>query len=76
MQSIPKIVLLLKWSSLIMTEEIFGLGFLLLSQWMVHFQYRLKCQYFTDNGGDNKLALIQSIPKFVFPFEMVHVDED
>ena len=74
MQPIPKIVLLLKWFSLITTEEIFGLGFLLLSQWMVYFQFRLKCQYFTDNGGDNKLPLIQSIPKIVFTFEMVHFD--
>ena len=43
---------------------------------MVYFQYRLKCQYFTDNGGDNKLLLVQSIPKIVFTFEMVHFDED
>ena len=43
---------------------------------MVYFQYRLKCRYFTDNGGDNKLSLMESIPKIVFPFEMVHVDEE
>ena len=71
-----RLFLRLKWLSLITTEEIFGLGFLLLSQWMVYFQYRLKCQYFTDNGGDNKLSLIQSIPNIVFTSEMVHVDEN
>ena len=43
---------------------------------MVYFQYCQKCQYFTDNLGDNKLLLIQSIPKLVFTYEMVHFDED
>ena len=43
---------------------------------MVYFQYHLKCQYITDNGGDNKLALIQSIKKIVFKFEMIHFDQD
>ena len=43
---------------------------------MVYFQYRLKCQYFTDNGGDNKLSLMESIPKIVFIFETFHFDEN
>ena len=43
---------------------------------MAYIKYHLKCQEFTDNGGDNKLSLMQSIPKIVFAAEMGHFDED
>ena len=43
---------------------------------MAYIKYHLKYQEFTDNGGDNKLSLMQSIPKIVFAAEMGHFDEE
>ena len=45
-------------------------GFLLLDSQMVNIHYHLKCHYITDNAGDNKLLLIQSIQMVVLATEM------
>ena len=55
MQSIEKIVFA---SGMGLSDEDlldFNLGLLPLSLRMAYLQYHLKCQAFTDNGGDNKL---------------------
>ena len=55
MQSIGKIVLA---TEIVHSDEDwldFLLGLLQLSLQIAWIQYHLKCQNFTDNGGDNKL---------------------
>ena len=55
MQSIQKIVFATEMVHC--DEHLFNLnlGYLPLSLSMAYIQYHLKCQNFTDNGGDNKL---------------------
>ena len=76
MQSIPKIVFAAEMGHFDEDSLDFKLGFLPLRLQMAYIQYHLKCQEFTDNGGDNKLSLMQSIPKIVFVAEMGHFDEE
>ena len=76
MESIPKIVFAAEMGHFDEDWVDFNLGLLPLSLRMTYIQYHLKCQDFTDNGGDNKLSLMQSIPKIVFAAEIGHFDED
>ena len=49
-------------------------GVLFLDWQMVNIHHHLKCQYITDNGSDNNLWLIQSIPTVVFAIANGHID--
>ena len=55
MQSIPKIICATEMGHFDEDWLDFNLGLLPLSLLMAYIQYHLKCQDFTDNGGDNKL---------------------
>ena len=55
MQSIPKIVFAAEMGHFDEDSLDFKLGLLPLRLQMAYIQYHLKCQNFTDNGGDNKL---------------------
>ena len=76
MQSIPKIVFAAEMGHFDEDSLDFNLGLLPFSLRMAYIQYNQKCQDFSDNGGDNKLCFMQSIPKIVFAAEMGHFDED
>ena len=49
-------------------------GLLSFNSQMVSIHYHLKCQEITDNEGDNKLWLMQSIQMVVFATDMGHLD--
>ena len=75
-QSIQMVVVAPEMRNLDGKGSDFEHGVLFLDSLMVHIYYHLKCQEITDNEGDNKLWLMESIQMVVFATDMGHLDDN
>ena len=75
-QSIQMVVFATEMGYLDDKASDFEHGVLFLDSLMVHIHYHLKCQEITDNEGDNKLWLMQSIQMVVFATDMGRLDDN